>query len=228
LTLREKIFQIQKLARAVPKKGYNKSEDFKYVRAQEIISTGTRFMKEHNLYLIADVKSFTRTPNERGGGSVVDLIVSWELHNLDATEIDMIQVDVPGSGWDYGSKATAKALTDSRKSALVLLFNLKGGDDPEERSPRESGKASAAQVADDKLANAAAGRGLDADVPKLFYEIFPDSKTVELTGDKNLLKDPLLKKYKLMGKFIVKEGEWDALKLRIEESGVNLSNLRTQ
>jgi hypothetical protein len=38
----------------------------------------------------------------------------------------------------------------------------------------------------------------------------------------------MLKKFRMMGKFIVKEAEWDALKLKIEEAGVSLSNLRTQ
>jgi len=140
-----------------------------------------------------------------------------------------MEYDIPGSGFDYDSKGTAKALTDSRKNAMILLFNLKGGDDPE-RAPatRVEAQQSREEVVDSKLANAAAGRGIDADVRKLFYEIFPESKTVELTGDKELLRDPLLKRFKLMGKFIVKEAEWDALKMKIEEAGVTLSNLRTQ
>jgi ERF superfamily len=228
VTLAEKLHAIQKLARKVPKSGYNEREDFHYTRIQEVIDVATRLMRDHELVLTPHVLSLTRTPSERGGGYVVDLMVRWQLAELGSQVV--YSYDIPGSGWDYGSKATSKALTDSRKSAMVVIFNLKGGDDPEERGPiaRDAGKDAQHRVADEKLANAAAGRGLDADTPKLFYEIFAESDTVKLTGDKELLKHAALKPYKLGRDIVVPSAAWDALKLRIEDAGIPLSNLRTQ
>jgi ERF superfamily len=237
MTLAEKLHAIQKLARKVPKIGYNEREDFHYMRIEDVISVATRFMAKYRLLLVPTVNSVNRTMNDRGGGSIVDVMVKWELIDLDDRDPGddkypghVCAVEIPGSGWDFNSKATAKALTDSRKSAMILLFNLKGGDDPEERGPvaRDVAKDAQQTVADKKLANAAAGRGLDADTPKLFYEIFAESDTVKLTGDKELLKHAALKPYKLGRDFVVPSAAWDALKLKIEEAGIPLSNLRTQ
>jgi ERF superfamily len=233
MTLAEKLHAIQKLARKVPKNGYNEREDFHYMRIEDVIGVATHFMAKYRLLLVPTMNSVNRTMNERGGGSIVDVVVTWSLIDLDVDvgfHANAQRVDIPGSGWDFNSKATAKALTDSRKSAMILLFNLKGGDDPEERGPiaRDAGKDAQHRVAEEKLANAAAGRGLDADTPKLFYEIFAESDTVKLTGDKELLKHAALKPYKLGRDIVVPSATWDALKLKIEESGIPLSNLRTQ
>jgi len=228
VTLAEKLHAIQRLAKKVPKRGHHE-RGWSYVRIEDVVTVATRLMSTHSLILTPHVTSLTRS--ERGGGSVVDLMVTWTLTDDigDSAAPRTFTFDVPGSGFDYDSKGTAKALTDSRKNAMILLFNLKGGDDPEKApATRTEAKNSREDVVDTKLADAAAGRGIDASVRKLFYEIFPQSNTVELTGDKELLKDPMLKKFRMMGKFIVKEAEWDAVKLKIEEAGVALSNLRTQ
>jgi ERF superfamily len=229
MTLAEKLHAIQRLAKKVPKRGKHE-RGWSYVRIEDVVTVATRFMAEHKLVLTPKVKSLTRS--ERSGGSVVDLMVEWTLMALELADypaMHSLVFEVPGSGFDYDSKGTAKALTDSRKNAMILLFNLKGGDDPEKApATRVEAKNSREEIVEQKLANHAAGRGIDADVRKLFYEYFPQSKTYELTGDKELLKDPMLKKYRLMGKLIVKEEEWESLKLRIEETGVPLSNLRTQ
>jgi hypothetical protein len=192
-------------------------------------------MTEHKLILTPNVKSLTRS--ERGGGSVVDLMVTWTLTDSTDTRIEGfrdadladLKFDVCGSGFDYDSKGTAKALTDSRKSAMILIFNLKGGEDPE-RAPitRTEAKDRQQEIADAKLANATAGKGVDADAPKLFYEIFAESETVKLTGDKELLKHAALKPYKLGRDIVVPSAVWDALKMKIEDAGIPLSNLRTQ
>lgn len=229
MTLAEKLHAIQKLARKVPKNGYNEREDFHYMQAEDVITIGTRFLSAHELILTPTLKSLTRTPNERGGGSISDVVVAWTLREM-KQDGELVDFDIPGSGWDYTSKSTAKAMTDSRKGAFIYIFNLKGGEDPESRGPisRDAGKDAQERVKEQKLADAADGKGIDASVPKIFYEIFEQSQTVELTGDKNLLKAPSLKKYKLGGKFVVKSAEWDKLRETMENEGVAVSNLRTQ
>jgi hypothetical protein len=140
-------------------------------------------------------------------------------------------VAIPGSGWDYNSKSTAKALTDSRKSAMILLFNLKGGDDPEERGPvaRDSAKDRQQQIAADKIANAEAGRGVDADVPALYWQWFSESNTALITGDKALMKQhaDLVREFKLGGKVvIVGVAALEALKIKLDERGVIFRELK--
>lgn len=233
MTLAEKLHSIQKLAKRVPLRGVHE-RGWKYMRIQEVVTIGTRLLEEHKLLLTPTVESLTRS--ERGGGSVVDLMVMWAITDTELNDsissagvFPGFFLKVPGSGFDYDSKGTAKALTDSRKNAMILLFNLKAGDDPE-RAPmtRHESKQSREDVVERKLADAADGKGIDASVPKIFYEIFEQSQTVELTGDKNLLKAPSLKKYKLGGKFVVKSAEWDKLRETMENEGIAVSNLRTQ
>lgn len=224
MTLAEKLYAIQKLARKVPKNGVHE-HGWGYMQVEDVVTIGTRFLRSYELILTPNLKSMTRTPNERGG-SIVDVIVEWELRDKE----DVIHFDVPGSGFDYESKGTAKALTDSRKSALILIFNLKGGDEPE-RAPvtKAAAKDRQQEIADAKLANAAAGKGLEADTPALYWQWFEESNTALVTGDAKLMKGnaDLVKEFKVGGKVILSEAQLEVLKMRLEERAVPFRQLRT-
>jgi hypothetical protein len=227
MTLAEKLHAIQKLARKVPKRGVHE-RGWHYMRIEEVIGIATRFMSEHKLLLTPTVTSLTRS--ERGGGSVVDLMVTWALKDLESSFMDTLHADIPGSGFDYDSKGTAKALTDSRKNVMILLFNLKGGDDPE-RAPvtRNEAKDRQQEIADTKLANAAAGKGIDASTPALYWEWFEESSTALVTGDAKLMKGnaDLVKEFKLGGKVILSEAQLETLKMRLQERAVPFRKLVT-
>jgi hypothetical protein len=230
MTLAEKLHAIQRLARKVPKNGVNQEQGWTYMRIEDVVDVATRAMRRHKLLLTPTLKSMTRTPNERGGGSIVDVVVSWALHDLDGdSQFAFATHDIPGSGWDYNSKATSKALTDSRKYAMILIFNLKAGDDPEERGPvaRDAAKDRQQEIADNKLANAAAGKGLDADTPALYWQWFEESNTALVTGDAKLMKGnaDLVKEFKIGGKVILSEAQLETLKMRLEERAVPFRKL---
>jgi len=228
VTLAEKLHAIQKLARKVPKRGRH-AAGWSYVRIEDVVDVAKRFMAEYKLILTPTLKSLTRS--ERGGGSVVDLIVTWTLNDISPVAEGMPSpyhvFDCPGSGFDYDSKGTAKALTDSRKNAMILLFNLKGGDDPE-RAPmtRTEAKNKQEEVLETKLTDAKEGRGLNASVPQIFYERHEQSGNVELTGDKELLKHAAIKRFKVGREFAVPFDKWEPLKEKLESEGINVSKLR--
>lgn len=225
MTLAEKLHAIQRLAKKVPKLGKHE-RGWRYVRIEDVVTVATRQMSLHGILLKPDVKSLTRT--ERSGGSVVDLMVQWSIGSLEQTGlVETITMDVPGSGFDYDSKGTAKALTDSRKNAMILLFNLKGGDDPE-RAPatRAESRSAKEEIVDTKLTDAKEGRGIDASVPKIFYEPFPESGTVGLSGDKDLLKHVALKPFKVGKLVAVPTTQWELLKEKLEAEGISVAKLR--
>jgi hypothetical protein len=234
MTLAEKLHAIQRLARKVPKNGVNQEQGWTYMRIEDVVDVATRAMRRHKLLLTVSMEhrdgifSMTRTSNERGGGSLMDLVVKWVLEDVESGETRAYHI--PGSGWDYNSKATSKALTDSRKYAMILIFNLKAGDDPEERGPvaRDAAKDRQQEIADAKLANAAAGKGIDADTPALYYQFYEESKTALITGDKELMKRnaDLLKEFKLGAKVIVSEAQLDVLRMRLEERGLPFKKLQ--
>jgi ERF superfamily len=225
VTLADKLHAIQRLAKRVPKRGRHE-RGWSYVRIEDVVTVATRFMSEHKLILLPNVKSLTRS--ERGGGSVVDVIVEWRLADTSSVpDPDMLVFDVCGSGFDYDSKGTAKALTDSRKNAMILLFNLKGGDDPE-RAPmtRTEAKNKQEEVVETKLTDAKEGRGINASVPQIFYERHEQSGNVGLTGDKELLKHAAIKRFKVGREFAVPFDKWELLKEKLESEGITVSKLR--
>ena len=229
MTLAEKLHAIQKLARKVPKNGVNQEQGWTYMRIEDVVDVATRFMRRYKLLLMPSMDTMTRTPNERGGGSISDLAVTWTLEDLESKQSRIFTI--PGSGWDYNSKSTAKALTDSRKYAMILIFNLKAGDDPEERGPvaRDAAKDRQQEIADNKLANAAAGKGIDADTPALYWQWFEESNTALVTGDAKLMKGnaDLVKEFKIGGKVILSEAQLEVLKMRLEERAVPFRKLQT-
>lgn len=227
MTLAEKLHAIQKLARKVPKRGVHE-HGWSYMQVEDVVSIATRFMAKYKLLLTPDTQHLNRVANERGG-SVADVAVVWKLEDLESQESRTF--GVPGSGFDYDSKGTAKALTDSRKSAMILIFNLKGGDDPE-RAPATRGEAKDRQqeIADNKLANAAAGRGIDANVPALFYTWNDETQTGVVTGDKPLLASAakLFAEYKFpksATQWYVNAEQMERIKIVLEERGIPLKKL---
>ncbi len=227
MTLAVKLHAIQKLARKVPKNGVNQEQGWTYMRIEDVVDVATRAMRQHKLLLTPTLKSMTRTANERGGGSIVDVVITWKLTDLN--DLASVEADIPGAGWDYNSKATSKALTDSRKYAMILIFNLKAGDDPEERGPvaRDAAKDRQQEIADNKLANAAAGKGIEASTPALYWEWFEESNTALVTGDAKLMKGnaDLVKEFKVGGKVILSEAQLEVLKMRLEERAVPFRKL---
>ena len=227
MTLAEKLHAIQRLARKVPKLGVHE-HGWSYTRIEDVVSIATRAMRQHNLLLTPMLQNVTRVPNERGG-SIVDIVIRWTITDLEEKGHESSYIfDVPGSGFDYESKGTAKALTDSRKSAMILIFNLKGGDEPE-RAPvtRAAAKDRQQEVADNKLANAAAGKGLEADTPALYWQWFEESGTALVTGDKELMRRnaDLVREFKIGGKVIMNEAQLEGLKIMLEKRGIPFRKL---
>jgi ERF superfamily len=230
MNIREKIQSIQQIARKVPKNGVNQEQGWSYMRIEDVVSIATRLMARHRLFLTPSLRSSQRTMNERGGGSIVDVVITWTLDDLESGE--QFHFDVPGSGWDYNSKATSKALTDSRKYAMILLFNLKAGDDPEERGAiaRDAAKDRQQEIAQKKIADAQAGKGVNGSVPSLVYTWDDDTQTGTVSGDKELLSSAakLFRDYKFpksATQWLVNAEQMENIKRVLEERGIPLSKL---
>ena len=60
----------------------------------------------------------------------------FEAVNIDNPE-ERISAEGYGDGFDSGDKSFGKAMTYARKTALINLFNLSRGDDPDEEASKE-------------------------------------------------------------------------------------------
>jgi ERF superfamily protein len=235
-TLAQKIHAIQSIARKVAKRGVNPEQGWEYLQIEDAVLAAKRMMKKYGLILTGSLSmntntqefAYKRVPNDKGSGYVVDLVMEWSLEDVESGERHIYFI--PGSGWDYNDKGVFKAMTGSRKYAIVLIFNLAVGNDVEERGAMDKTNARDRQkeILDQKLADAEAGRGVEASTPQLFYQWFDESKTALITGDKELAKQhsDLLKAWKIGGKTIVNAATLERIRLALEERGVSFTQLR--
>ena len=134
MTLLEKIFAIQKLVRKAAKRGkaVEGRREYDYLTIEDAVHFAKQQMRRHKLILVCSLKSMTRFSDNR-----MDLVVTWSLQDVESKE--WRDFDIPGSGWDLYAKDTAKAVTASRKTAIVTIFNLEVGEDNENKpSPRDT------------------------------------------------------------------------------------------
>jgi hypothetical protein len=241
VSLAEKLLVIQGIARKVAKRGVNPEQGWEYLQIEDAVEWAKRQMKRHKLILTASLlpNTLTRTANEKGSGYVIDLVLCWTLLDLESGEER--QFDIPGSGWDYSDKGVFKAMTGSRKYAIVLIFNLAVGNDVEERGAIEktTGLARQKEIVREKLEaglnshdahiRETAEQGLaNLDTPaQLFWQWFEASSTALITGDKELMKQnaDVLKALRLGGKVIAKAEDLERLKAVLLERNIPFTQL---
>jgi hypothetical protein len=139
MTLAEKLHAIQTRATKLPKRGESseKGREYNYLMIEDAVRTAKRLMRKYKLILTPFVSQHTRTENN------VDVFINWTLEDIKSKESRSFCI--PGSGWDLYDKATAKAMTNSRKYAIVLIFNLETGNDESLPKPTETQKEIAKQ-----------------------------------------------------------------------------------
>src|SRR5437773_8178953 len=139
-TLAEKILEITAGVPKLKKTGRNKDQGYMYLTIEDAVDSVRKALIEHKLLLLpSSLESLDRAPDDKGYTSTVTF--GWTMEDVETGEVRTWKV--PGSGWDYHDKCTPKAITASRKAALILIFNLPVGDNPEASGPitREAGKA---------------------------------------------------------------------------------------
>jgi hypothetical protein len=147
LTLSEKIFRITQACSAIQRNGVGLSNNperplYSYVKIEDVLAVVNPLLKRYKLILTGQV---AKEPVTHVGkmGAITEVLVDWTLEDTEPYAItypESLGVDVknsrtwrvPGCGSDESGKAVYKAVTGSRKYAMVLIFNLQFGDEPEE------------------------------------------------------------------------------------------------
>lgn len=181
LTLAQKIHDIQKNVPTVKKKGFNSKHNYRFLQIEDAVLAVNKMLSSRDLILTQDLKKkadgghfwdITAHPN---GGYVAKLILEWTLEDVITKESRTYSI--PGEGYDTTDKGTPKAITASRKQAIITIFNLPVGDNPEANSysaDREDAKAAAQGVAAKKIAESAA-KGSKAAIDAL-SQVVPENK----------------------------------------------------
>lgn len=184
LTLAEKILDIQKNVPMVKKKGFNSEHKYKFLQIEDAVLAVNKMLSARNLILTQDLKKkpdgsyfWETVPHTGGKGYIAKLVLDWTLEDVLTKESRTYSI--PGEGYDTTDKGTPKAITASRKQALITIFNLPVGDNPEANSysaDREDAKAAAKAVADRKIAEAA-GRGAQTAIDAI-SQVVPENKII--------------------------------------------------
>jgi hypothetical protein len=186
LTLDDKILAIQDAIKKLKKTGTNKDQGYKYLTIEDAVDATRREMISHRLLLIPG-KFDQPTRHDDGKGFTFTLYIEWMLKDLDSgTERTWT---IPGAGWDYHDKGVAKAVTGSRKTALILIFNLPIGDNPEAGNiDRTSATDRAQGVAQRKIAASKAAKPDEqSQVRELKY--WQRGEEIEVTGPSDVMND---------------------------------------
>lgn len=166
--LAQKILEIQAAVGTVTKKGKFGTEmgGSNYLRIEDAVFAVGKLMVEKGLLLTGTlaVKNdgsyfYDRGPHKTDKGYIASVIVQWRLEDV-SDQTQYRHYYLPGDGYDGTDKAVYKALTGSRKYAIIYIFNLAVGNDVEAQgSPSfEEGKNKQKSLAASKIADAA-GRG---------------------------------------------------------------------
>lgn len=126
----------------IPKSGWNPHSGYHYIQVDVIAASVRKALAEVGLVLLGDVVERKTDTAQTSGGKTAwceDVMIRYTLTDGESQFL----FTVPGSGQDTSDKALPKAITSSRKGALLILLNL-GGEDPETAS-LETGPAKGAR-----------------------------------------------------------------------------------
>lgn len=114
----------------IAKNGKNLRENYKYAEAADIYDEVRKILFEESLGFNATLlKEWEETRKTRNGEAPITkvlMLINWT--DLDTGYFEEMQV--VGTGLDYGDKGIYKAYTGAEKYALVITFMIPTGDDP--------------------------------------------------------------------------------------------------
>lgn len=131
----------------VPKSGYNDHHRYSYATEADISAAVRKGMSDRGLMLFPDVKKteWDELPTRNGKMKLCTLTVHFTVEDGDSGETRTFEII--GQGSDNGDKASYKALTGATKYAMLKLFLIPTGDDPETQTAPASQQQQPKQAA---------------------------------------------------------------------------------
>jgi hypothetical protein len=159
-TLIEKLAAVMAAVERVPKNGENKFHGYKYATEADLSDAVRASLARYGVMLIPSVEKveWTKVPTQKGEERLATLTVKFTATD-GKTDLSFVVI---GEGQDRGDKATYKAMTGATKYALLKLFLIPTGDDPErdendpppKRAPAKPAPAKPAAATDARAAAA--------------------------------------------------------------------------
>lgn len=159
LNLRQKLAKVRQTIRVIEKKGENKAQNYKFMRAEDVAGDIGDMLAGMNVVLGRENVRIDRTVIEVERVSNNKIRLAKDIHVilmidylfLDGDSNESIRVAAAGEGRDSGDKAVPKAFTSALKYALTQALMMRVGDDPEDESEhdRDKGQVKHDDILDD-------------------------------------------------------------------------------
>lgn len=146
----KKLAEVMAEVERVAKHGRNDFHKYDYATESDIVAAVRSAMAARGIMMIPHVRSLNWRQTEKGS-PIATMAVEFRVTDGD-THLSFVMI---GEGQDTGDKATYKALTGATKYALLKLFLIPTGDDPERDEP---GRRSPAPYKKSDLTRGAAGK----------------------------------------------------------------------
>jgi hypothetical protein len=170
----------------IEKRGVNKFQNYKYATEADVNEKIRECLAEQNILMVPSVKKQeTREHQTRKGNIEYIARVEMDFTFMDGDTGESLTFSMNGEGQDPGDKAVYKAISGAQKYALMKLFMIPTGDDPEQDRDSEEQKTPAQQLSEaqvKRLFAIAKSHGVDvADVKKVLMKDYNKTTPEQLT-----------------------------------------------
>lgn len=162
-TLVKKLSEVMKQVKYIEKKGFNKFHQYKYATESDVAEKVREVLAEQNVMMIPSLVQHSMREHINAKGKTEYIVaVDMEFKFYDGDSGEEITFHMSGEGQDAGDKGIYKAITGAQKYALMKVFMIPTGDDPEadngvdernETNVPNQGKDEKVKVASDKQLN---------------------------------------------------------------------------
>lgn len=128
----KKLAEIMQAVKYIQKTGYNKFHKYSYATEADVSEAVREQLASRAVMMIPSVlKREVREHKSRSGNTEYIAIVDMEFKFMDGETGEEVVFLFSGEGQDAGDKAIYKAETGTQKYAMMKVFQIPTGDDPE-------------------------------------------------------------------------------------------------
>lgn len=158
ITLIKKLSEVMKQVKYIEKKGFNKFHQYKYATESDVAEKVREVLAEQNVMMVPNLLQHSTREHVNAKGKTEYIItVDMEFTFYDGDNGENMAFRMSGEGQDAGDKAIYKAMTGAQKYALMKVFMIPTGDDPEadngvdERNDSNNNQQKTKQATDQQL-----------------------------------------------------------------------------
>jgi hypothetical protein len=193
-SLVKKLSEVMKQVKYIEKKGFNKFHGYKYATESDVAEKVREVLAEQNVMMVPNLVQHSMREHVNAKGKTEYIVaVDMEFKFYDGDSGEELTFHMSGEGQDAGDKGIYKAITGAQKYALMKVFMIPTGDDPEadnsvdERNESQNNQPSKGQAATEKQLNL---------ITKLLADV---AKAMNITKEES---------YKTLQKHMKKDMEW--------------------